>query len=106
MTAFLVLGNFDPLLFKDHPTTLQIADQLAAAGLRTVRLHDLERAAIYNALAASDGNKTRAAKSLGFSVRTLQRKLKVWDSMNKRQPRAVDKGTTCRSQPQIPGRLA
>jgi DNA-binding NtrC family response regulator len=63
---------------EDHPTIQQIADTLASAGLREVRLDDLERAAIDNALAANDGCRTRAARSLGISVRTLQRKLRAW----------------------------
>ena len=39
-------------------------------------LHALEADAIRSALAASHGNRTRAADLLGFSRRTLQRKLK------------------------------
>ncbi|MBN2292226.1 MAG: sigma-54-dependent Fis family transcriptional regulator [Pirellulales bacterium] len=39
-------------------------------------LADIERAAIIRALDTHHGNRTRAAKSLGISVRTLQRKLK------------------------------
>jgi DNA-binding NtrC family response regulator len=62
----------------DLPSTDQIAQALALAGLQTVRLDDLERAATANALAAHDGCRTRAAKSLGISLRTLQRKLKAW----------------------------
>ena len=41
-------------------------------------LEDLERAAVEQALAQHHGNRTHAAKSLGISVRTLQRKLKAW----------------------------
>jgi len=41
-------------------------------------LEDLERAAVERALAQHCGNRTHAAKSLGISVRTLQRKLKAW----------------------------
>ncbi len=39
---------------------------------------DLEKQAVQQALDRHDGNKTRAAESLGISVRTLQRKLKSW----------------------------
>jgi len=42
-------------------------------------LADLERAAVTRALEAHQGNRTQAAKALGISVRTLQRKLKHWD---------------------------
>jgi DNA-binding NtrC family response regulator len=41
-------------------------------------LDDLERAAVEQALAQHQGNRTHAAKTLGISVRTLQRKLKAW----------------------------
>ena len=41
-------------------------------------LEDLERAAVEQALAQHHGNRTHAAKTLGISVRTLQRKLKAW----------------------------
>jgi DNA-binding NtrC family response regulator len=41
-------------------------------------LDDLERAAVQQALVEHHGNRTHAAKTLGISVRTLQRKLKAW----------------------------
>jgi len=41
-------------------------------------LHDLEKEAILSALRKSYGNRTHAAHTLGISVRTLQRKLKLW----------------------------
>lgn len=41
-------------------------------------LEDLERAAVEKALAQHHGNRTHAAKTLGISVRTLQRKLRAW----------------------------
>ncbi len=41
-------------------------------------LEDLERAAVEKALQVHHGNRTHAAKTLGISVRTLQRKLKAW----------------------------
>ena len=43
-----------------------------------VSLEDLERAAVEKALQLHQGNRTHAAKMLGISVRTLQRKLKAW----------------------------
>jgi DNA-binding NtrC family response regulator len=51
------------------------AEKDASAG---TLLEDLERAAVERALEQHRGNRTRAAKSLGISVRTLQRKLKAW----------------------------
>jgi len=41
-------------------------------------LEDLERAAVEQALLQHQGNRTHAARTLGISVRTLQRKLKAW----------------------------
>ncbi len=41
-------------------------------------LEDLEREAVEQSLERHGGNRTHAAKSLNISVRTLQRKLKVW----------------------------
>ncbi len=41
-------------------------------------LEELERAAVERALEQHRGNRTHAAKTLGISVRTLQRKLKAW----------------------------
>jgi len=41
-------------------------------------LEDLERAAVEQALIQHRGNRTHAARTLGISVRTLQRKLKAW----------------------------
>jgi transcriptional regulator with PAS, ATPase and Fis domain len=77
MTSVLLSGNHDPLRLEDRPTIQQIADRLSVAGLQAVRLESLEWAAIENALATHKGNRTRAANSLGISVRTLQRKLKA-----------------------------
>jgi hypothetical protein len=55
-----------------------IATLLRAAGLCPVDLHALQRAAIRNALEYAEGNRTHAAKTLGISVRTLQRTIKSW----------------------------
>jgi DNA-binding NtrC family response regulator len=41
-------------------------------------LAEIERKAVEIALDQHHGNRTRAAASLGISVRTLQRKLKAW----------------------------
>jgi DNA-binding NtrC family response regulator len=54
----------------------QIAAALVSSGLVGVPLGILERAAIVTALEMHGDCRTRAAKSLGISVRTLQRKLK------------------------------
>jgi DNA-binding NtrC family response regulator len=56
-------------------------------------LEDLQRAAVEQALEQHHGNRTHAAKTLGISVRTLQRKLKAW-------------GIPLASMPQQPSRSA
>ena len=46
---------------------------------RPVLFKDIERKAIEDALAENRGNRTRAAKQLGISVRTLQYRLKEYN---------------------------
>ncbi len=65
------------LLAEKENSIQRIAKALSSAGLRAVRLDDLETAAIRNALHEAGDNRTRAARLLGISVRTLQRKLKA-----------------------------
>ena len=43
-------------------------------------LADVVKAAVLQTLDRLDGNRTQAAQSLGISVRTLQRKLKLWQN--------------------------
>jgi len=50
----------------------------AAKGGGGVQLTDVEKETILAVLHEHDGNRTRAAKSLGISVRTLQRRLRQW----------------------------
>ncbi len=56
------------------------ADELPirAESVRPVAFKDIERFAIENALAENDGNRTRAARQLGISLRTLQYRLKEY----------------------------
>lgn len=49
-----------------------------SAPARPVAFREIERAAIENALAENAGNRTRAARQLGISVRTLQYRLKEY----------------------------
>ena len=44
----------------------------------STRLEDLEKDAVLRALEQEGGNRTHAARLLGISIRTLQRKLKAW----------------------------
>jgi DNA-binding NtrC family response regulator len=41
---------------------------------------DIERRAIEDALRMNGGNRTRAARQLGISLRTLQYRLKEWST--------------------------
>jgi DNA-binding NtrC family response regulator len=56
---------------------LDISGTLSEAADRAVRL--VERRKIFEALAAHDGNKTRAAETLGVSYKTLLTKVKDYD---------------------------
>jgi DNA-binding NtrC family response regulator len=55
---------------EEHGETIQIPPYMT--------IQDLEWHAVKQALQRHEGNRTRAAHSLGISVRTLQRKLKAW----------------------------
>jgi DNA-binding NtrC family response regulator len=78
----------DPSRGEEQPHPRTFHDDVAAKdelGLRPhieippgTSLEDLERAAVEKALQVHRGNRTHAAKTLGISVRTLQRKLKAW----------------------------
>jgi DNA-binding NtrC family response regulator len=52
-------------------------------------LAEIERRAVQIALDQHHGNRTRAAASLGISVRTLQRKLKAWGVSRVEEPEAA-----------------
>ena len=90
------LGAVDCLVKPVDPSRLrsvvsEVLESNAPAGVATssrdksgidippgTSLEELERAAVEQALAQHQGNRTHAAKTLGISVRTLQRKLKAW----------------------------
>ncbi len=76
----VVMGEERKLTLRDLPKYLSGNPQTESfISKRTpMNLHDLERDAILSALKKSFGNRTHAAHTLGISVRTLQRKLKVW----------------------------
>jgi len=76
----LVMGEEVILTLRNLPKYLSgnpLSEQhLASKG--NLNLQDLEKEAILSALKKSYGNRTHAAHTLGISVRTLQRKLKLW----------------------------
>ncbi|HEY4321472.1 MAG TPA: sigma-54 dependent transcriptional regulator [Gemmatimonadales bacterium] len=77
--------EFFGLLARSPMQTMQTAPMLPAkpvgdgdsADLLPINLADLERIAIQRALGATGGNRTRAARLLGISERTLRNKLNV-----------------------------
>jgi DNA-binding NtrC family response regulator len=49
----------------------------------------VEKVVVLQMLDGCDGNRTRAARSLGISVRTLQRRLKGWQEQGTAGPHRV-----------------
>ena len=79
--SMVVMAQRDVLPLDDLPSHLE---PLTTEGEdihvpEDTTLDDLEREAIRQALDRCRGNRTRAAESLGISVRTLQRRIKEWD---------------------------
>ena len=65
-----------PVVCDECKADLAMAGRTQLDFLPTLKLAELEKAAIKQALAAVDSNRTHAAKLLGISLRTLQRKMK------------------------------
>ena len=59
--------------------------RLSSLNLDQMKLDDLEKMMIYSALDREDGNKTKAAKELGISVRTLRNKLNRYETSPSRK---------------------
>lgn len=71
------------LSLADLPEILESGSAIPAFGLaKDESLQGLERVAILSALDRFFGNRTRTAEALGISVRTLQRKIKLWGLAN------------------------
>jgi len=51
---------------------------------RPLKLRDIERAVIEEALQANHGNRTHAARQLGISLRKLQYRLKEYGVLNQK----------------------
>jgi transcriptional regulator with PAS, ATPase and Fis domain len=78
MTGSVIFtGHAGPLTADECSSIQRIADALTGLGMESVRLSDLEYAAIHVALTKTAQNRTHAARLLGISVRTLQRKLRA-----------------------------
>jgi len=76
----VVLARSDNLTLENLPASLEIDPLLESGrfGTGPTSLVALQRSAVEKALVDCNGHRTRAAESLGISVRTLQRKLKAW----------------------------
>jgi hypothetical protein len=77
----LVMGDEKVLTLRNLPKYLSgnpLSEQHPSSK-GDFNLENLEKEAILSALKKSFGNRTHAAHTLGISVRTLQRKLKLWE---------------------------
>jgi DNA-binding NtrC family response regulator len=80
LESMVVLARNDELTLQDVPAMMHHAPDLGdgIAIPPGMKLEELEREAVEQALEQHGGNRTHAAAALGISVRTLQRKLKSW----------------------------
>jgi DNA-binding NtrC family response regulator len=87
LESMVVLAGRETLTMQDLPSTLDsVGNGNSDMDIPTgTTLEELEHAAVEQALADCGGNRTRAARSLGISVRTLQRKLKAWSGSEERE---------------------
>ena len=82
LESMVVMSKGPVLTKEDLPARMFILEQ---RGIRqwevpqNVTLAELERKAITQSLERADGNRVQAARCLGISVRTLQRKLREWE---------------------------
>ena len=81
LESMVVLARDGELTVDDLPATIEDVAGLPSREVEIpagTTLEEVERAAVEQALDEHRGNRTHAARSLGISVRTLQRKLKAW----------------------------
>ena len=79
--SMVALADSPLLTVRDLPAMMRHHGEPSDVAIRIpsgLTLHQIEKTAILQALRRFGGNRTRAARSLGVSVRTLQRKLKRW----------------------------
>ncbi len=80
--SMFVLADSSTLTMDDLPETICADKPQAAARIKVPEgftLEDVERAVVCQTLDRCRGNRTQAARLLGISVRTLQRRLRKWD---------------------------
>ena len=78
-----VMVRSDTILPTDLPSDIytpqrEISDNIDLSIFEGLPLHTIEKLIIYDTLNRVNGNRTHAAKRLGISLRTLQRKLKEY----------------------------
>ncbi|MGN6136967.1 MAG: sigma-54 interaction domain-containing protein [Aureliella sp.] len=80
LESMLVMSPASRLTMEDLPPRLFLIQRRGKQAQIPVgmTLEKIERAAIEGALIHFNGDRRRAARSLGVSVRTLQRKLRLW----------------------------
>jgi len=94
LESMVVMADRPQLTLADLPASIIPSDRRPTNGLRLptgTTMEDLERMAMVQALEQFHGNRTRAAESLGVSVRTLQRRLHSW-GIREMSPQAESAG--------------
>jgi len=89
--SMVVLAQASRLTVDDLPAAIRSAGQNPLPRFEMpqgVTLAEIVKAAVLQTLDRLEGNRTQAAQSLGISVRTLQRKLKQWQSGRSSDPKA------------------
>jgi DNA-binding NtrC family response regulator len=84
-----VMNSNGRLGLSDLPADLQ-PSVAAAVGAKSGRMNSLERAAIMEALDQFGGNRVHAARLLGISIRTLQRRLRDWGDSDAESPQTTE----------------
>jgi DNA-binding NtrC family response regulator len=80
LESMIVLSRDQQLTTDDLPVMIDegLETKIEVDVPAGTTLQELERTAVEQTLEEFGGNRTHAARSLGISVRTLQRKLKAW----------------------------
>jgi len=92
LERMMVLADGEVLTEKDLPEEILAASNEAATPKdmpANLTMDELERLAITKALDQCGGNRTHAAERLGISVRTLQRKLRHYEQIERSGKAAV-----------------
>jgi DNA-binding NtrC family response regulator len=89
LESMVVMADSDTVTLEDLPASVSRQARSSEDGMRIppgATIEELEKAAVAQALKRFGGNRTRTAKSLGISVRTLQRKLNSWGFADTAEP--------------------